>query len=164
MSALNLTILPIGPERLEDLRPLWLALHRHHRDIGSAPLVADDDASWATRRAVYRALLDDESGFLLGAFAGRDLMGYVAVRFAAGPDDTFPVGDRAAEIYSLVVAANARGHGVGSRLLDAVDMRLADLDVAAVSVAAMVENAEAIRLYRGRGFEPREIVLWRFRP
>jgi ribosomal protein S18 acetylase RimI-like enzyme len=163
MSALELTIQPIEPERLDELRPLWLALHHHHRAIGSAPLVADDDASWAARRALYRTLLDGDSGFLLGAFAGCDLVGYVAVRFASGPDDTFPIGDRAAEIYSLVVVPDARGQGVGSRLLDAADARLADLDVGAVSVAAMMENAEAIRLYRRRGFEPREIVLWRFR-
>ncbi len=155
--------MPVGPERLDDLRPLWLTLHHHHRDIGSSPLVADDDASWAARRAVYAALIDDDAGFLLGAFVGHDLKGYVAVRLVNGPDDTFPIGARAAEIYSLVVAPSARGRGLGSRLLEAVDARLAALGVTAVSVAAMVENDEAIRLYRRRGFEPREVVLWRFR-
>ncbi|HET7093115.1 MAG TPA: GNAT family N-acetyltransferase [Thermomicrobiales bacterium] len=144
------------------MRPLWLALHQHHRDLGSAPLVADDAASWRARRDLYRALLADDRGFLLGAFAGEKLLGYVAVRLSPGPDDTFPIVDRAAEIYSLVVAVKARGRGVGSLLLDAVDERLAALGIAATSVAAMVENAEAIRLYRRRGFAPREIVLWRF--
>lgn len=163
MSANETTIMPIGLERLDALRPLWLALHQHHRDLGSAPLVADDAASWAARRDLYRMLLAEDRGFLLGAFAGDALVGYAAVRLSSGPDDTFPIGDRAAEIYSLVVAPDARGRGVGSRLLDAVDERLAAFGIAATSVAAMVENAEAIRLYQRRGFAPREIVLWRFR-
>ncbi|HEU5432338.1 MAG TPA: GNAT family N-acetyltransferase [Thermomicrobiales bacterium] len=163
MSAIDATISPIGLERLDELRPLWLALHHHHRDLGSAPLVTDDAASWAARRDVYRTLLAEGEGFLLGAFADAELVGYAAVRFAPGPDDTFPIGERAAEIYSLVVAPEAQGRGIGSRLLNAVDELLASLGVVATSVAAMVENADAIRLYQRRGFEPREVVLWRFR-
>lgn len=156
------TIVPIGPDRLDDLRPLWLALHHHHRAIGSAPLEPDDASSWAARREIYRDLVAGGSGFLLGAAEGDRLWGYVAVRLTPGPDDTFPIGDLAAEIYSLVVDPDARGHGLGSRLLDAVDARLADLGVAATSVAAMVENTDAIRFYQRRGFAPRELVFWRF--
>ena len=55
-----------GSERLDDLRPLFLALHEHHRHVTPKPipLVADDAAAWAARRAGYAELLADGSGFL----------------------------------------------------------------------------------------------------
>ena len=155
-------VVTVGEDDLDGLRPLWLALHRHHRAIGSAPLVADDAASWAARRATYAAMLRDGDGFLLAARQGAAWLGYAAVRLHAGPDDTFPVGAGWAEVWSLAVDSARRGEGVGSLLLDAVDARLAGLGVTAVAVAAMVENAGALRLYERRGFVPREVVLWRF--
>jgi ribosomal protein S18 acetylase RimI-like enzyme len=36
------------------------------------------------------------------------------------------------------------------------------LGIGDVSVAAMVENEAALRLYERRGFVPREVVLYRF--
>jgi ribosomal protein S18 acetylase RimI-like enzyme len=56
----------------------------------------------------------------------------------------------------------ARGEGIGGRLLDAIDERLATLGIGDVVVAAMVENEDALRLYERRGFVRREVVLYRF--
>ena len=151
----------IGFERLEVLRDLWLSLHRHHGEIGSRPLVADEEASWQRRRARYERWLRDGEGFVLLAEREGRPVGYAVVHIEEGPDDTYPLGDRWAEIYSLSVALEARGQGIGSRLLDAVDARLAALGIRDVAIAAMVENEAALRLYERRGFSRREVLLYR---
>ena len=124
--------------------------------------MSDDGAAWELRRAQYDEWLRDGNGFVLLAERGSEAAGYAVVHLQRGPDDTFPLGERWAEIYSLSVAPEARRAGIGSRLLDAVDARLAALGIVDVVVAAMVENEDALRLYERRGFVPREIVLYRF--
>jgi ribosomal protein S18 acetylase RimI-like enzyme len=152
----------VGIDRLEAVQPLWLALHRYHAEIGSAPLVTDEAAAWALRRAQYTQWLQAGEGFVLLAERRGLPVGYVVVHLQDGPDDTFPLGERWAEIYSLAVSPAARGQGIGSLLLDAVDARLAALGIRDVSVAAMTENTAALRLYERRGFVRREVVLYRF--
>ena len=82
-------------------------------------------------------------------------------RLHDGPDDTFAVGARYAELYSLSVAPEARGGGVGTALMDALDERLTELGIADLSIAVMAGNEDALRFYRRRGLVPVEVVLWR---
>jgi ribosomal protein S18 acetylase RimI-like enzyme len=151
-----------GADRLDDLRDLWLALHRHHRATAALPVVADDEASWQRRRETYAAWLASDEALLLLATAGERPVGYAMVHFLSGPDDTWPVGERAAELYSLSVAVDHRGRGVGGRLLDRVDEELDRLGIGDLQVAVMVGNAAAQRFYERRGFRPGEVVLYRF--
>jgi hypothetical protein len=46
----KVTVARVGVEAVDDLRLLFLALHRHHRSVSDLPLVADDEA-WEARRA-----------------------------------------------------------------------------------------------------------------
>jgi ribosomal protein S18 acetylase RimI-like enzyme len=156
-----LTITEIGADRLDDLRDLWLALHRYHVEIGSTPLVEDETASWRSRRAWYERWLRDGEAFVLLAEREGEPVGYAVIHIQEGSYDTFPLGDHFAEIYSLSVMPDARGQGIGNQLLDAIDERLAAMGITAVAVAAMVENEAALRLYERRGFVPREILLYR---
>jgi ribosomal protein S18 acetylase RimI-like enzyme len=162
VSAGGIVVVEIGPDRLDELHDLWLALHRHHVRIGSWPLVSDEAAAWVRRRAQYEEWLRAGDGVVLMAERAGRPAGYAVVHLQRGPDDTFPLGDRWAEIYSLSVAPDARGEGIGGRLLDAIDERLAALGIVDVAVAAMVENEDALRWYQRRGFVPREVVLYRF--
>ena len=159
----SVRITEIGTERLGELRELWRSMHRHHRAIGSRPLVSDEAVAWGLRRAQYARWLQTGAGFILLAERDEAPVGYAVVHLQDGPDDTFPVGARWAEIYSLSVAPEAQRQGIGTRLLDEVDARLATLDIHNVAIAAMVENEAALRLYRSRGFVPREVVLYRLR-
>jgi hypothetical protein len=59
------TIAAIGVGRLDDLRDLWLALHRYHGEIGSRPLVADGHLSWQRRQAQYERWLETSEAFAL---------------------------------------------------------------------------------------------------
>jgi ribosomal protein S18 acetylase RimI-like enzyme len=152
-----------GVERLDEVRELWLELHRHHRAVvGALPLVANDDASWDRRRALYAGRLALGTGFLVLAVDQDTVVGYALVCIEEGPDDTFPVGDRYAELYSLSVALALRGRGIGTELLDFVDRELERRSIRDLKVAVMVGNTDAQRLYERRGLRPAETVLYRF--
>jgi ribosomal protein S18 acetylase RimI-like enzyme len=152
-----------GPERLDQLRELWLELHRHHRSVvGLLPLVDDDELSWQRRRALYVDRLGSETGFLIVAVQQDTVVGYALVCVEHGPDDTFPVAESYAELYSLSVAPALRGRGIGTRLLDFVDRELARRSIADLKVAVMAGNTRAQKLYERRGLRPAELVLYRF--
>jgi ribosomal protein S18 acetylase RimI-like enzyme len=150
-------------ERIDEVRELWLALHRHHRAVvGRLPLVEDDELSWQRRRALYIDRLSSRSGFLVPASERWSVVGYALVCLETGPDDTFPVGERYAELYSLSVSPDLSGRGIGTRLLDFVDEELARRRIEDLKVAVMVANEDAQRLYERRGLRPAEVVLYRF--
>ena len=153
----------VDPAELDALEPLWIALHRHHRTVvpSAALLVDDDSVSWSRRRALYRDWLKTGDALVLVARRGGAPIGYAVAHLQDGPDDTFAVGARYAELYSLSVAPEARGGGVGSGLMDRLDERLAELGITDLSIAVMAANEDAIRFYRRRGLVPAELVLWR---
>jgi ribosomal protein S18 acetylase RimI-like enzyme len=162
----DLTITRAGAEALDRLRPLWLELHRHHQAVGGPALgpYVDDAASWTARRALYADFLA-AGGFAVLAERGDELVGYamVAVKTSAETelDDTWRAGARVAEIETLSVAPAARGQGIGSALLDAVDAELSAQGIDDVLIAAFVTNSDAIRLYERRGFRPASLHLIR---
>jgi ribosomal protein S18 acetylase RimI-like enzyme len=126
------------------------------------PLIDSDDAAWEARRAAYAEHLADGSGFLHVADEDGVAVGYAFTVLRDATDDTFPLAPRYAELYTLSVAPEARGSGVGSQLMDAVDELIAGLDVAALQVAVMADNTDAIRLYERRGLVTGEILMYRF--
>jgi GNAT superfamily N-acetyltransferase len=150
-----------GVETVDDLRLLFLALHRHHRSVSDLPLVADDEA-WRARRATYLAWFAEERALLFVASAGTTPVGYALVVWHEGADDTFPLAPRYAEVYTLSVAEQARGAGLGSRLLDAVDEALAGEGDPPLAIAVMAGNTDALRFYARRGIVPGELLLYRF--
>jgi ribosomal protein S18 acetylase RimI-like enzyme len=163
MTADGISIELAGADRVDEVRDLWLELHRHHRAVvGAIPLVADDEQSWLRRRALYLDRLQPGTGFLIIATQGAGVVGYAFVCVEDGPDDTFPVGDRYAELYSLSVAPELRGRGIGTRLLDFVDDELAQRSIHDLKVAVMTGNEDAKRLYERRGLRAAETVLYRF--
>lgn len=154
-----------GAERVDEVRELWLALHRHHRSLRDAvPLVEDDEVSWQRRRALYLDRLSADTGFLVLAVEDDAVVGYALVCIEDGPDDTFPVDEAYAELYSLSVAPEHRGRGIGSQLLDFVDGELARRSINDLKLAVMTGNTDAQRLYERRGLRPAEVVLYRFGP
>ena len=159
---MSVAIALAGAERVDELEPLWLALHRHHRAVAAQPVVSDDAASWARRRAWYLAMLaSGEDAVLIAERDGR-AVGYAFLHVHHGPDDTWPVEGRWGEVVSLSVLPEERGSGVGSALLDAVDAELEARGVHDLQVAVMAGNAAALRLYARRGLRPAELVLFRF--
>jgi len=147
---------------VDELRTLWLALHRHERRVAPTLPFVPDEPSWRRRRSLYVDWLEREQGFLALARNRAGIVGYAFVRLEQGADDTFPLGEHYAELYSLSVADGWRGQGVGTLLLDFVDAELESRGIHDLVVAVMVGNSDAQRLYERRGLQPAEIVLYRF--
>ena len=159
----DVRVVTVDESRLHALRPLWLQLHHHHRD--SLPsftgFVADDESSWQARLALYRRVLASGQGFVLAAEQDGIVVSYAAVEVLEGADDTFAVGARHAEVLTLVVDHDARGLGLGTQLLDAVDARLAAEGINDVVISVMHGNDRARHFYERRGLIPAETYLWR---
>jgi ribosomal protein S18 acetylase RimI-like enzyme len=157
----GVTVVPLEAAGLDRLRPLWIALHHRHREVSPFRLVEDDDASWSARRSLYAGRLAAASAFALIAELAGEAVGYAFCCIDDGPDDTFPVGDQYAEVYSLAVAEGHRSRGIGSLLLDEVDRELERRGIHDLQISVLAGNEAAQRLYERRGLRVAELVLYR---
>lgn len=140
-------------ELVDELEPLWLSLFRHHREVGPGPFIPEDQ-SWPRRRRVYEEVLEHPDSFVVVARRATRPVGYAVVAVHEGADDTWPTGDRFAEVETLAVLPDERGQGLGTRLLDAVDEQLGELGITALFIAVMAGNDDALRFYERRGLYP----------
>jgi ribosomal protein S18 acetylase RimI-like enzyme len=155
-------IAELEPHRLDELEPLYRSLHGHHREVSDLPVLADEDLSWERRKAWYGRLLAGGEAFALVARDGGRPIGYAFVDVRDGADDTWPYGPRMAELVTLSVAPDARGGGVGTALMDAVDAELARRGVGDLEMFVMAGNDRARAFYERRGFRVGEHLLFRF--
>lgn len=110
-----------GSNVIDELRPLWLSLHRHHRTVepNLAPYV-DDQTSWRMRRRYYDECLAHPESFVRVARRAKTAVGYALVRVEPTTTmwgDRWVTGDRTAEFVTLVVSREERGRGIGTALL-----------------------------------------------
>jgi ribosomal protein S18 acetylase RimI-like enzyme len=165
MSQENVEIVRGGLDDVLALRKLWLELHHHHARVApQSGVFTDDETSWRMRSSLYREWLADPRSFLLLARVRERLVGYALVRvMEAGADltDSWRVPGVLAEIETLVVLPDARGAGLGTRLLDEIDAELERRGITEVIVGLMPGNDGAQRLYERRGFKRRWLVLAR---
>ena len=148
--------------RLDELEPLFKAMHAHHR--AGRPRAAEvrafrsDDEAWERRREHYRAVLDGGSGHLLLAEDGGRAIGYAVVS-EVGEQTTLRTGARVAELESLAVLPSERGAGIGSALMAAVHELIRDLGIDEVLLYVMDGNDGAMRFYERYGMRPYLHVL-----
>ncbi|MDQ4048324.1 MAG: GNAT family N-acetyltransferase [Actinomycetota bacterium] len=86
------------------------------------------------------------------------LVGYALVSLAEGPSG-WDYGERVADVETLAVAPEARGQGVGTQLMDAVERELLERGVRAFRVLVIARNDDARRFYERRGMVPVSHVL-----
>lgn len=67
-----------------------------------------------------------------------------------------PIEARTLQMDGIFVAAEARGQGVGTKLLDAVKQKARDLDCASVRLDVIDTNPRARKLYEREGFVAQE--------
>jgi ribosomal protein S18 acetylase RimI-like enzyme len=158
----DVTITKGGGELADRLEGLWLELFAHHAAVAPhlGPFVTTQQ-SWAARRRRYDALLATPDAFVLLAEQRGAPVGYALVHLREEDDDTWLTGDRVAEVETLVVAARSRGDGIGTALLDRVDIELERLGVDDLVLVVLPTNTSAVAFYEARGFEPQMLHLWR---
>jgi ribosomal protein S18 acetylase RimI-like enzyme len=149
-----------GPEVVGELRPLWLAMVAHHAEVApELGPVRDDEDTWARRRAHYERQLARPGAFVLVARTGGRAVGYALVTIEdASPTWSEP--DGWAEIDSLSVLPEARGDGIGDRLVERVQAEAGDMEL---RLFAVTGNPGALRFYERKGFETFLVVMRRRR-
>ena len=152
---------------IELLRPLWLALHRIHRQANPelAPHV-DDETSWRRRKRLYGHCLESPDAFLLLVRRGRALIGYAMVAVEPAGDvlwsDTWKVGEKVAELETMYLVPEERGRGLGGLILDTVEAELESRGIRDLAIGAVPGNAGALRFYERRGYRPTWTIVTRF--
>jgi ribosomal protein S18 acetylase RimI-like enzyme len=141
---------------IDDLRTLWLQMLSYHRDLVCDEFpVWPDGRSWERARRAYGDWLASDTALLVIARnqASPVPLGYAVCRLLAdGP--TFELGGVRGEVDSLVVDDQARGQGIGTALLCAVQASLIDRGVSYWSVGLLSGNTKAAKLYERVGFRP----------
>jgi ribosomal protein S18 acetylase RimI-like enzyme len=138
---------------IDSLQALWMSMVDHHREVAGADWpVRESEAAWRIRREEYRSWLADGSATLFVAGWAADApAGYAMLRIHE-PGATWDLGAAVGEVESLAVAADARGAGVGTRLLAACRDELRSRGIDYWSVAVVEANQGAVRLYERQGF------------
>jgi ribosomal protein S18 acetylase RimI-like enzyme len=95
-------------------------------------------------RAQYRRHLASDSALVLVANGGRHLYGSAVLFFRRGT--------RVARLYSLATASEARGHGLGTALLDAAETAARRRRCRCLRLEVRTDNVAAIRLYERHGY------------
>ena len=120
---------------------------RRARSADLAALVALENRVFATDRLSarqWRHHLANPGAAILVAGHGRDLVGAAVVFFQAR--------HRIARLYSIAVAREARGAGVGEALLASAERTARARGSRALRLEVRTDNAAAQRLYERRGY------------
>jgi ribosomal protein S18 acetylase RimI-like enzyme len=138
---------------LDPLEPLWRSLMDWHRQAWELVPMRSYEDSWPRRKAAYLEWLAEPDAFVLVARRGERLVGYAVVGIQEG-DETYTVGERQAEVYTLAVLPGERDTGVGTALVDEAERRLRAAGITGVFVGTMHGNDAALRFYERRGYTP----------
>jgi GNAT superfamily N-acetyltransferase len=150
-----------GAELLDAVRPLWLAMRDHHGEIApELGTLRGDDDSWRRRRAQYETWLQDPRAFvLLARNADGACIAYAFVRAEDGRSPTWEGEGSSLDLESLSVAPQARGTGVGGRLLALVREEVDRRGYDGLYITAVAANSGALRFYDREGFAPAFVIL-----
>jgi ribosomal protein S18 acetylase RimI-like enzyme len=158
VSAPAFQIIELGVSEVDRVEALWKEMVEAHREVidGQLPVRAGEEA-WERRRPQYVSWLEDGSGRMFAAVPAADpgaaALGY-AVLVTEPPGPTWEMGERTGDLQSLVVAAEARGAGIGTALIEACRDALRSAGVEYWTVAVVEANERAARLYERAGFRP----------
>jgi len=137
-------IVELDVSEVDRVEPLFKELVGFHREVaGEEWPVRDEAAAWAHRRAEYVSWLGEGRARMLVAVAPADAearpLGYAVVSVKSS-SASWDVGERIGELETLAVSPDARGRGIGSRLIAACRERLRGEGVTHWSVAVVEAN------------------------
>ena len=159
----DLEIVLAGPDRIDDLEPIYRSLYAHHVEVSTwrpgPPRGAD--VAWARRRARYEKTLSAPNGILLLAERDERVVGALIGESEENPEgsDTFAIPDHVAHVHDVAVLPEARGGGVGRALMDRFEAEMRARGVVSYGLDVMAGNEVARRFYEGLGFELADMVF-----
>ncbi len=137
-------------ELIPALEPLWNALFEHHLSVGAAGLpTIPRSESWPLRRAHYERLAAEPSGVSIWLAGDVDSPAGYALAY-----EDYVSGAAAQVLETLSVLPSARGTGLGTRLMDAVDAEARSRGIRVGAVDVLGGNERARGLYLRRGYLP----------
>ena len=148
----GIEIVEAGAERLDEVEPLWILLSEHHADLTPAGLPVRPPAEgWSVRRRRYEEALRDGAVLFLATREG-ETIGF-AFAHPQAPTANLAI-DLLLEIETVAVLPEARGAGIGSALMAAVEAWADAHGIEHLQVSVRDANDGARRLYERRGFSP----------
>ena len=154
---------PITPETIDRVRPLWLALHKHHQAVAPelAPFVSDE-TSWHYRRQQYATAVN-EGGQGFVAISGETDVGYFICAKRPMPwNATFDLPPHLLELVSIFMSPSARGNGLGSVMLERFSEIAESSSILTKLIGVIPSNTRAVSLYQSKGYVPGWLTLTRF--
>lgn len=149
-----------GADRLDEIEPLWRAMHEHNSEVAGevrdlVPMRSADD-SWQRRRSEFERWLQAGDGCLLVAEREGRPAGFAFFRIREG-DWSFETDGRMGELEALSVAPELRRWGVGSLLMEEVERRLVDGGIDFIGLAVISGNEDALAFYERWGLVPSHV-------
>lgn len=123
-------------------RATW---HAAYDEILGPDAVDEQVAEWYRDDVVTDAVESDDVVYLVAS--DEDVVGYAS----AGPSEQVD-DDATAQLYTIYVARDYWGDGIGSRLLDAVIEQLREQGYDAVRINVLEENDVGRSFYESHGF------------
>ncbi len=157
----SIEIIRGGAELLDAPHALWLALRDHHHAIApELGPVRGDEETWTRRRGEYTSWLAQDNGaFLLVARRGDQVLAYAFVRPVRRDSTTWALGHDELDIETLSVSPDARGSGIGKRMIALIREEVERGGYGGLQVTAIAQNVDALRFYEREGFAPEFIHL-----
>ncbi len=147
-------------ERLDDVESLWRAMHEHHAEVAGKVREfvrfrrAED--SWHRRQAEFERWMRAGSAWLLIAERVGAPVGFAFFRICGG-DWSFETNERMGELEALSVEPELRRWGIGSLLMEQVELRLAAAGVGFIGLTVIAGNEDALRFYERWGMVPSHV-------
>lgn len=147
-------------DRLDDVESLWHAMHEHHSEVvGEVRAVASlrgPEDSWQRRRAEFEEWMLAGEAWLLIAEREGSPVGFAFFRIADS-DWSFETDERVGELEALSVEPELRRWGIGSLLMEQVEMQLVAAGVGFIGLTVIAGNEDALRFYERWGMAPSHV-------
>lgn len=159
MGEIELSI--VGPERLDDVEPVWWSLHEHHMAVehGRNAAIRGERQTWELRRPDLAYALSTPDGFMVLATAEQRAVGFAVVHLRANHNWRVH-GERYAELETLALLPEYRGQRIGSQMMEAAYERLRALGIEELSIVVVEGNEPARRFYERKGFLPWHVTYF----
>ena len=116
-------------------------------------LLALEEASFPTDRITrrnLRRLLQSPSAYCVGAYLDGELVGSLVVLFRSN--------SASARVYSIAVAGQVRGMGIGRRMMAKAEREAKARGCTRMRLEVRMDNTAAIRLYESLGFADTQVI------